>query len=108
MPFILHGSTALFPFCYCHATINGMAATKYVAGFTYTDAELLALWRECLARISVSGQSYKMQLPGGGTQEYTSADLADVQALVNEYQAKVNAASSPIFATLYARMRRAF
>ena len=55
-----------------------MPATKYVAGFEYTDAELLALWRECLARISVSGQEYQMDLPGGGTQRYTAADIAEM------------------------------
>lgn len=84
-----------------------MTATKYVADFTYTDAELLALYRQCLARISVSGQEYQIQIPGGGTQTYTSADVSKVAALVNEYEGKVAAADNAPFSTLYARMKRA-
>jgi hypothetical protein len=84
-----------------------MAASKYVAGFEYTDAELLALWRECLARISVSGQEYQMDLPGGGTQRYTAADLPEVRKTINELESKINAAAGAPMGRLYARMVRA-
>ena len=82
-----------------------MAVSKYVAPFEYTDAELLALLRHCLARISVAGQEYEMSIPGGGSRRYTSADLAEVRATVNDLQTKVNAAAGPPIATLYARMK---
>lgn len=68
-----------------------MAVTKYVAPFDYSDAELLALFRHCLARISVAGQEYEMSIPGGGTRRYTAADLAEVAGLVEKYEAKIAA-----------------
>ena len=63
-----------------------MTATKYVADFDYTNAELLALYRQCLARISVSGQEYEI-----GTRRFTAADLAEVRATINELEQKVSA-----------------
>lgn len=71
-------------------------ATKYVANDTYTDAELLALWRECYARISVSGQSYQMAIPGGGTTTYTSADIRYVRNQIDALTAATNGASGSI------------
>lgn len=72
-------------------------ATKYVANDTYTDAELLALWRECYARISVSGQSYQMAIPGGGTQTYTSADVRYVRDQIDALTAATNLATSGVW-----------
>lgn len=67
-----------------------MPATKYAASFEYTNAELLALYRECLARISVSGQSYQMNV-GGGTREFVGADVKEVMEIVDRLQALVDA-----------------
>jgi hypothetical protein len=78
--------------------------TKYVANDTYTDAELLALFRECYARISVSGQSYQMTTPGGGTTTFTAADLPRVRDQIDKLQAAVNGASGSIWADVIMRM----
>lgn len=78
-----------------------MSQTKYVAGFDYTDAELLALFRECLARISVSGQRYEI-----AERVYEAADVPEVLKIIDNLQAKINSASGPIFGTLLARMVR--
>jgi len=77
----------------------GMAASKYVAGFTYTNAELLALYREGYARISVSGQETEI----AGTR-YRAADLPAIQNTIDWLQSKVDAESGPLFGTLLARM----
>ncbi len=83
-----------------------MAETKYVADDEYTDAELLALFRQCYARISVSGQSYQMSTPGGGTTTFTSADLPRVREQINALQAAVNGASGPFYGEVI--MRKGF
>lgn len=79
---------------------------KYEAANTYTDDEILALFRECLARISVSGQSYMMQLGAiGGTRMYTSADLEAVSKQIDWLERRISAASTLPRAN-YARMVR--
>lgn len=78
-----------------------MATSKYVAGFTYTDAELLALYRECLARIS-QNQKYEID-----DRVFEAADLPEVRKMVDWLEQKVNAASYPVIGTLLARMVRA-
>jgi len=65
-----------------------MSTEKRVASFTYTDQELLDLWRECDARISMN-QSYKM----ADGREFTLADAAQVRLNIAYYEAKVNAAA---------------
>lgn len=55
-----------------------MAETKYVADDTYSWQELLNLWRQCYARISVSGQMYQMNI-GGGTRMFSEAHLKYVK-----------------------------
>lgn len=67
-----------------------MPATKYVAGFSYTNQELLDLYRECLAAISVRGQSYQMNI-GGGTRMFTEASLREVRATIADLEQKVDA-----------------
>lgn len=74
---------------------------KLVAGFEYTDAELLALFRECLAKISVRGQSYMI---AGKT--YTSLDVADVLQTISALESRVAASSSgPIGLSSIRRVR---
>jgi hypothetical protein len=63
--------------------------SPYEANHTYTDQQLLDLWRECHARISVSGQSYSL----ADGREYTAADAGKVLGFINYYQQRVNAAS---------------
>lgn len=73
--------------------------SKYVAQFEYTDAELLALFREALARVSVSGQSY--QIAG---RIFTAANLPEIRKQVEWLESRVNATSGP--AENIARLKR--
>lgn len=84
-----------------------MTGTKYITDEDpdYSDAELLRGFKTCLARISMLGQEYEMDLPGGGTQKVTQADIGMVKNLVDEWQAKVNLQTMSPIGTLYARMR---
>lgn len=54
---------------------------------TFTDAELLKLWRNCLAAIA-TGQSYSI---GGRT--LTRADLKEAREMVDWLENRINAAS---------------
>jgi hypothetical protein len=65
-----------------------MPTTKPAASFDYTDAELLALWRECLATISVKGGRYRI-----GQREWQSHDLREVREMVEYYERRVAAES---------------
>jgi hypothetical protein len=81
---------------------NGdMPATKYVAGFSYTAAELLALVNEAIARIQVSGQEYWI-----GQRRYRAADLPELRALRTELQAETAAESSQGMVQNLARINR--
>jgi hypothetical protein len=65
---------------------------------TGTDAEMLALWKACLASISVVGQSYKIR-----ERMFTHADLAEVRATVDWLEAKVAAVDGRGAAVNYAK-----
>ena len=60
---------------------------KLVAQYTYTDAELLALWRECEAKIT-QGQSVDIE-----GLRITRADAKYVAQRIAELERKVNAVS---------------
>jgi len=68
---------------------------------TGTDAELLVLFRACLARISVAGQSYQMR----GGRMYTSANITEVRKTIEWLEAKTQVASG-VSQTNYARRMR--
>ncbi len=78
-------------------------ATKYTADDEYTDAELLSLFRQAYARVSVSGQSYQMTTPGGGTTTFTSADLPRIRDQITALEATVNAASGGLWGEIIFR-----
>jgi len=61
---------------------------KFAADHTYTDQELLDLWRQCHAAISVMGQSYEI-----GDRVYTAANSQEVIRNIQFYESRVNAAS---------------
>jgi len=82
----------------------GRMSDKYVADNTYSDEELLALWRECYARISVSGQTYQMNI-GGGTRMFTSANLSEVWRQIELLERRINVAGS-LPTVNYARFSR--
>lgn len=62
---------------------------QLAAEYEYTDAELLALFRECYAKIAVQGQSYQF---GGRT--FTRADLAEVQRQITFLENRIAQAST--------------
>ena len=64
---------------------------KLAADHEYTDAELLALYREAFARLSVGGQSYKI-----GTREYVAADLPHIRETITWLESRVESSSSGI------------
>lgn len=74
---------------------------KYEAAATYTPAEMVALWTECSARISVSGQSYRI-----GNREFTAADLQYVNQQIVFWEARAEAADSGMVQTLAKIHRR--
>lgn len=61
---------------------------KYSTTNDYTDEELLALYREALARISVSGQSYQAAIMGQ-TRTFTSADLREVREQIEWLEKRI-------------------
>lgn len=73
--------------------------TKYVANFAYTDQELLDLWRECHASITVKGQEYFI-----GDRKFTAVDSAEVLRNITFYEQRVNAASGSSPSQILARM----
>ena len=58
---------------------------KLVAENEYTDSELLALWREAHAKLSVGGQSYRI-----GSREFTAADLKYIREQIEWLEQRVN------------------
>lgn len=81
-----------------------MPDSKYTAENNYSDDELLALWRECFARISVSGQSYQMNI-GGGTRMFTGANVKEVRDNISWLERRIDIASGQTSVN-YARMTR--
>lgn len=59
-------------------------ADKIVAAHTYTDQELLDIWRECSATIS-RGQSYTI-----AGRMYQGVDAAEVRENIRFYESRVN------------------
>lgn len=75
-----------------------MPSVKPTADFTYTDQELLNLWREAHAVCSVRGQSYTV-----AGQTVTSNDVDKIRKQVEFYEQRVSAASNGLVINL-ARM----
>jgi hypothetical protein len=71
---------------------------KYVARATYTDQELLNLWRECDAAIS-QNQEYEY-----GDRVYRRTDAREVTAKILMYEQRIAAATAP--SQILARMVR--
>lgn len=75
--------------------------TKFAADFDYTDAELLAAFRQCLIAISITGQSYQI-----GTRIFTNANLAEVRTTINWLESRVATSNGTGPAEVVARMVR--
>jgi len=75
--------------------------TKFTTANDYTDAELLALFREGVAAIAATGQSYQI---AGRT--YTAASLPHMFTYMEQLERRINAAASGTMATNYVRLVR--
>lgn len=74
---------------------------KLVADFDYTDAELLALFRQALAHISIGGQNYQI-----GDRIFEAGDLPEIRTTITWLEQRVNADAATGPAELVARMVR--
>jgi hypothetical protein len=75
--------------------------TKVTTANSYSDAELLALFREGVALIAATGQSYQIS---GRT--YNAASLPSMWDTIERLEARISAASSGPMATNYVRLVR--
>ncbi len=62
---------------------------KLVADYEYTDAELLALWRDAYAKISVGGQEVTLR---GRT--FRAADLPHIQQQISWLEGRIGSEES--------------
>jgi hypothetical protein len=74
--------------------------TKFTTANTYSDAELLALFREGVASIAATGQSYRV-----AGHEYTAASLPAMWAMIEQLENRIASAESGL-ATNYVRLVR--
>ena len=74
--------------------------TKVTTANTYTDAELLALFREGVALIAATGQSYQIS---GRT--YTAANLPSICDTIDWLEGRISAEANGLV-TNYARLER--
>lgn len=85
-----------------------MSDAKYEPRADYTTEEELALWIACRAAIT-RAQSYQMELPGGGIQTKTMADLRAVNDTIDRLRQQIdmeNAANGGEIPVNFARMTR--
>ena len=75
--------------------------TKFVTANAYTDAELLALFREGVAAIAATGQSY--QIAG---RMYTASSLPAMFTVMEQLERRIDAATYGTIATNLVRMVR--
>lgn len=74
---------------------------KLVASFEYTDAELLALYREAFAAVSVKGRSYTI-----GDRSFTAQDLNHIRDTITWLEQRITTASGGIASNLVRLNRR--
>lgn len=101
--FVLRGSKLVISHLAFASNVRPMTE-KYQAANDYSDSEILAILREALLKIMVSGQMYQLNI-GGGTRMLTRANVAEVQGLIREYELRVDAENG-VSAANYARMTR--
>ena len=79
-------------------------AAKVTTANTYTDAELVAIYRDHVAQKTIHGESY--QNPNGS--QFTDVSLVDAMKLLAYYEDRVErlAKDSQGIATNYARLVR--
>ena len=67
---------------------DSSTSSKYAAAFTYSDQELLDLYRQAMAAVTIKGQSYEV-----AGRKWTAADLLELRNTVAYYERRVNASS---------------
>ena len=75
-------------------------AAKITTANTYTDAELLALWREASAQVTQTGAGYTNAV---GT--FTANDADKIQRMIDLYEARIASKSSGLVQN-FARFQR--
>lgn len=73
---------------------------KFTAPPSYTDEELLALWRAADAEVAAVGQSYQIR---GRT--LTRADAETIQRRIRFYEGRINSSSRGMTVNYPRRMR---
>jgi hypothetical protein len=63
---------------------------KFAANYDYTDAELLALFREAYAQIAATGVSYTI-----AGRQWASADLPAIQKQIEWLEGRIDGDSAP-------------
>lgn len=74
--------------------------TKVTTANAYTDAELLALFREGVALIAATGQSYQI-----GTRTYSAANLPAMRDMIDWLEGRISSEANGMV-TNYARLVR--
>lgn len=64
---------------------------KLAAAYEYSDAELLKLYREALAKCATTGGSYTL-----GDRSFTSHDLPEIRAQISWLETRIGQASTGI------------
>ena len=75
--------------------------TQFTTSTSYSDEQMLALVRQAIAEVLVTGQSYA--LPGG--RQFTRASLTELRGMESDYLQRIDLASSGMVSN-YARFSR--
>lgn len=67
---------------------------KPTASYTFTDQELLDLYRQAYAEIAVTGQDYMI-----GSRRFTAADLSKIAEQISWLESRIEAASGGLHMT---------
>lgn len=81
--------------------VDSRMAEKITTANEYTDAELLALWREADAQITISGQAYSNEIGS-----FTAVDAEKIKRAISFYEDRISSASEGLAQNL-CRLERA-
>jgi hypothetical protein len=73
---------------------------KYVASATYTDEEMLDIYREAMVAVAVKGQVYLFD-----GREFTNADLDEIRKSIAWFESRISNVSSGLVVNLTRRVR---
>lgn len=95
-----HSSTSPVPVLGAGFSLGQARMAKLTASATYTDAELLDLYRDAFANIS-QGKSYTI-----GTRQLTRQDLPEVRETIEWLESRIDASTSASNRNALARFNR--